>query len=147
MTFGNATTRSLQSHAATVKSFAGNATSKSMNEIPRERGMAYDRSPRARTAPALMEPMVPGYKGYVPGRQHVYARTFGMTTSELGSAHQQNKQDKNAFINYTDPRCVPARLMRRCFSWPWPGWECILHNIFHSHRWTVVRLTGPATKT
>jgi len=76
----------------------------SMNQIPRERGVAADRSPRARTAPAKMEPKVPGYKGFVPGRQHVYARTFGMTTSELGSAHQKNKQDKNSFISFSDPR-------------------------------------------
>ena len=54
--------------------------------------------------PAKMEPKVPGYKGFVPGRQHVYARTFGMTTSELGSAHQKNKQDKNSFISFSDPR-------------------------------------------
>ena len=75
-----------------------------MNEIPRERGVAADRSPRAKTAPLPMEPKVPGYKGFVPGRQHVYARTFGMTTSELGSAHLTNKQDKNSFINFSDPR-------------------------------------------
>lgn len=79
-----------------------------INDIPRERGAAADRSPRARTAPAKMEPKVPGYKGFVPGRQHVYARTFGMTTSELGAAHQSNKQDKNTFISFTDPRCVQA---------------------------------------
>lgn len=103
-TFGDATAKGLQAHAATVKSFAGNATAMSMNQIPRERGVAADRSPRARTAPAKMEPKVPGYKGFVPGRQHVYARTFGMTTSELGSAHQKNKQDKNSFISFSDPR-------------------------------------------
>eukprot|EP01043_Picozoa_sp_COSAG02_P017518 COSAG02_NODE_795_length_17133_cov_6.577727_17_plen_426_part_00 len=107
-TFGNATAKGLQAHAATVKSFAGNATNMAMNDIPRERGVAADRSPRARTAPVKMEPKVPGYKGFVPGRQHVYARTFGMTTSDLGAAHLNNKQDKNAFINFVDPRCVPS---------------------------------------
>ena len=149
MTFGTATTRSLQAHAATVKSFAGNATSKSMNEIPRERGSAFDRSPRARTAPALMEPLVPGYKGYVPGRQHVYARTFGMTTSELGSAHQQNKQDKNAFINYADPRCAPALFSALLFLVALGPLGIGLHvaQLMFPHRWTVVRPTGPVTKT
>ena len=103
-TFGNSTAKGLQQLASTVKSFAGNATAMSFNEIPRERGIAGDRSPRARTAPARVEPKVPGYRGYIPGGQHVYARTFGMTTSELGSAHETNKQDKNSFISFSDPR-------------------------------------------
>ena len=68
----------------------------------------------------MMEPKVPGYKGFVPGRQHVYARTFGMTTSELGSAHQTNKQDKNAFITFTDPRYVTA-LLAGLLPSPAPG--------------------------
>ena len=54
-TFGNSTAKGLQQLASTVKSFAGNATAMSFNEIPRERGIAGDRSPRARTESLVTE--------------------------------------------------------------------------------------------
>ena len=54
---------------------------------------------RAASAPAPPG-QVPGYTGVIPGKQHVYARTYGMSTSELGGAHAINKQDKNQFISF-----------------------------------------------
>ena len=45
-----------------------------------------------------MEPRVPGYKGYLPGRQHIYGRTYGMASSALGAEHMRNSEDKNAFL-------------------------------------------------
>lgn len=47
---------------------------------------------------------MPGYKGFVAGRQHIYASTFGNTTSRLLEAHQTNKQDKNVFLHSSDRR-------------------------------------------
>jgi hypothetical protein len=59
---------------------------------------------RAEPAKPAAEPKVPGYKGFVPGRQHIYANTFGTTTSKIFAAHETNKADKNMFLSHIDSR-------------------------------------------
>ena len=102
-TFGNSTQAKLQDLASTIKPYDGTAQNMYLKNIPHQRGLPFARSkttPQKLGAPAK----VPGYTGAIAGRQHVYARTYGHTTSELGGAHAINQQDKNQFISYSDNR-------------------------------------------
>ena len=63
-----------------------------------------------------MEPRVPGYKGYLPGRQHIYGRTYGMASSALGAEHMRNSEDKNAFLGAAALRCAHAHTREESHS-------------------------------
>eukprot|EP01051_Picozoa_sp_SAG22_P002393 SAG22_NODE_105_length_20045_cov_23.373308_2_plen_263_part_00 len=106
-TFGSSTAGSLQKESHAISAYAGKGEVLAKSMVPRELGLAHGQGwggpERAASAP-LSEPKVPGYKGFVPGRQHIYAHTFGHTTSKLYDAHKANKQDKNMFLTHTDRR-------------------------------------------
>jgi hypothetical protein len=104
-TFGNSTSGRLQDMASTIKSYSGDATQMSRTDMPRERGLPFQRSPRTVATPQpSADPKVPGYTGTIPGRQHVYAQTYGGLTAKLAAAHATSPKDKNAFISYSDAR-------------------------------------------
>jgi len=103
-TFGTSTTSALQKSAEQIKGFAGESREMLKSMVPREMGLPSKRDwVRNNSAPA-MEPRVPGYKGYLPGRQHIYGRTYGMASSALGAEHMRNSEDKNAFLGFGDSR-------------------------------------------
>jgi len=104
-TFGAGTTGPLQSEAEGVSAYAGPKGHLAKTMLPRELGPPHGQSfSRAEPVKPAAEPKVPGYKGFVPGRQHVYANTFGTTTSKIFAAHETNKADKNMFLSHIDSR-------------------------------------------
>ena len=81
-------------------------------DVPTDYGMSGNLRELGGRAKLTVEPSepargVPGYRGYLPGRQHHYGRSFGTTVSELEPVRNlDNKMDSMQLA--TDPR--PSRI-------------------------------------
>ena len=104
--FGEATVGAKLEQSKRQAAFAGDVSLLPQSEIHSSRGGASgDLGGRAKVpipSPPSKPPAVPGYKGYVSGRQHHYGRSFGTTLADFEQV--KGVENKGEALGDTDPR-------------------------------------------